>query len=89
MVYGAIDLHMRYSQIRVVDDSGAVVRDQRIVTTRERFVQAFEGHGPLRILLETGTESEWVAQALEQAGGTRSSWPIRISRRCMARFVAR
>lgn len=68
MVYGAIDLHMRYSQIRVVDDSGAVVRDQRIVTTRERFVQAFAGHGPLRILLETGTESEWVAQALEQAG---------------------
>lgn len=67
MVYGAIDLHMRYSQIRVVDESGAVLRDQRIVTSRERFVQAFAS-GPMRILLETGTESEWVAQALEQAG---------------------
>lgn len=68
MVYGAIDLHMRYSQIRIVDEAGAVVRDQRIVTARERLVRAFEGAGPIRILLETGTESEWVAQALEHAG---------------------
>lgn len=68
MVYGAIDLHMRYSQIRVIDESGAVLRDQRIVTARERFVKAFDGFGPLRIVVETGTESEWVAQALEGAG---------------------
>ena len=68
MVYGAIDLHMRYSQIRVVDESGAVLRDQRIVTARERLLQAFDGFGPMRLLLETGTESEWVAQALETAG---------------------
>jgi transposase len=68
MVYGAIDLHMRHSQIRVVDESGAVLCDQRIVTSCERFVKAFDGRGPLRILLETGTESEWVAQALEGAG---------------------
>lgn len=68
MVYGAIDLHMRYSQIRIVDDAGAVVRDQRVVTCRERLVKAFEGQGPMRILLEAGTESEWVAQTLETAG---------------------
>lgn len=68
MVYGAIDLHMRYSQIRVVDCSGVVLRDQRIVTSRERLVKAFEGLGPMRILLESGTESEWVAQALEATG---------------------
>lgn len=68
MVYGAIDLHMRYSQIRVVDESGAVRRDQRIVTSRERFLTAFDGFGPMRIVLETGTESEWVAQTLEAAG---------------------
>jgi transposase len=68
MVYGAIDLHMRYSQIRIVDETGAVLRDQRIVTTRERFTTAFTGWGAMRILVETGTESEWVAQALEAAG---------------------
>jgi transposase len=68
MVYGAIDLHMRYSQIRIVDAVGAVVREQRVPTTAERLVEVFGGHGPMRILLETGTESEWVAQALEAAG---------------------
>jgi transposase len=68
MVYGAIDLHARYSQVRIVDVEGRVVRDTRVVTTRERLVEAFTGHGTMRILLETGTESEWVAQALEEAG---------------------
>ena len=68
MVYGAIDLHMRHSQIRIVDESGAVVRDQRVTTSRERLVPAFDGFGPMRIIVETGTESEWVAQTLEAAG---------------------
>src|SRR5687767_10785679 len=68
MVYGAIDLHMRQSQIRIVDEDGAVLRDQRIPTSRERLVKGFAGVGAMRILLETGTESEWVAQTLEGAG---------------------
>src|SRR5262245_50022447 len=70
MVYGAIDLHARYSQIRMVDETGAVLRDVRVVTSRERLVQVCAGYGPLRVLLETGTESEWVARALEEAGHT-------------------
>jgi len=68
MVYGAIDLHMRYSQIRIVDAEGQVLRERRVMTTAERLVAVFAGVGPVRILLEAGTESEWVAQALEAAG---------------------
>ena len=68
MVYGAIDLHMRFSQIRILDATGAVLDDRRVVTTRERLVAVFAGRGPIQILLETGTESEWVARALEAAG---------------------
>jgi transposase len=68
MMYGAIDLHARYSQIRIIDEDGGVVREQRVLTSAERLVRMFEGDGPMRILLETGTESEWVAQALEAAG---------------------
>ena len=68
MVYGAIDLHLRYSQIRIIDEAGTVLRDRRVVTSRERLIQVFADHGPMRILLETGTESEWVAQALEGVG---------------------
>lgn len=68
MIYGAIDLHMRYSQIRVIDEQGREVRSGRVPTTRERLTEVFAGLGPMRILLETGTESEWVAQTLEAAG---------------------
>ena len=68
MVYGAIDLHMRYSQIRIIEAGGQLVRETRVATTPERLIAAFAAHGPMRILLETGTESEWVAQTLETAG---------------------
>jgi transposase len=68
MVYGAIDLHVRHSQIRIIDAEGMVKRDRRIVTSREQFVMAFAGLGAMRILLETGTDSEWVAHTLEAAG---------------------
>jgi transposase len=69
MLYGAIDLHTRHSQIRIIDAEGRVIRHRRMATSREGFMRAFGGlHGPLRILLETGTESEWVAETLEAAG---------------------
>lgn len=68
MVYGAIDLHTRYSHIRIVDADGIVLRHQKVLTTRERLVTAFRGHGDVRILVEASTESEWVAPALEDAG---------------------
>jgi transposase len=68
MVYGAIDLHQRNSQIRIVDPDGHVVRDQRVPTTAARLVAVFRGLGPIRVLLEASTESEWVAQTLEAAG---------------------
>jgi transposase len=70
MLYGAIDLHTRYSKIRITDETGAVVRDQQVRTGAARFVAAFAGQGPMRILVESSTESEWVAQALESAGHT-------------------
>ena len=68
MVYGAIDLHVRYSQIRIVTETGAVVSDRRVPTTRERLTAALAGQGPMRILVEASTESEWVAQTLEAEG---------------------
>jgi transposase len=68
MVYGAIDLHLRDSQIRIIDAEGRELRSQRVRTSAVRLVEALSGYGPMRILLETGTESEWVAQTLEAAG---------------------
>lgn len=68
MEYGAIDLHTRKTLIRIVDADGAVILDRTITTTRDGFAQVFRGRTPLRVLLETGTESEWVAQAIEAEG---------------------
>lgn len=68
MVYGAIDLHVKHSEIRIVDGTGQVLRQQRVATTAERVTAAFAAHAPMRIVVESSTDSEWVAQALEAAG---------------------
>ena len=67
MDYGAIDLHKKDSQIRIVTEGGEVL-DRRIATTRDRLTAVFEGRRRMRILLEASTESEWVAQHLETLG---------------------
>jgi transposase len=67
MEYGAIDLHKKESQVRIVTESGEVI-DRRIPTTRDRFTVLFWGRAPMRILVEASTESEWVAQHLETLG---------------------
>jgi transposase len=67
MEYGAIDLHKRESQVRIITGTGEI-RDQRIPTTRERLTAVFWGRPHTRILIEASTESEWVAQHLETLG---------------------
>lgn len=68
MEYGAIDLHMRRSEIRIEDEDGRLVLARRIETTRADFERTFGGRSRMRILLESSTESEWVAQCLEGLG---------------------
>ena len=68
MEYGAIDLHTKESQIRIVSTTGAVVLDKRIATRPDRLAAVFGDRPPMRILLETGTESEWVAHYVETLG---------------------
>ena len=67
MEYGAIDLHKKESQVRILTESGEVI-DQRIRTTRDRLTALFWGRPHARILIEASTESEWVAQHLESLG---------------------
>jgi transposase len=66
MEYGAIDLHTKECQIRIVADDGQVLVDRRITTARDRLTAVFGSRPPLRILIEASTESEWVAQHLER-----------------------
>jgi transposase len=68
MDYGAIDLHTRRSQIRIVRADGSVALERQVETTRGDFDRVFGPRRPMRILIESSTESEWVAQHLETAG---------------------
>jgi transposase len=68
MHYGAIDLHARYTWIRIVTADGAVVLERKVSTTRDTLTAAFAGQPRARILIESGTESEWVAQVIERCG---------------------
>jgi transposase len=67
MEYGAIDLHKKESQVRIVTTTGEVI-DRRIPTTRAAFTAVCWGRAPMRLLVEASTESEWVAQHLEGLG---------------------
>ena len=67
MEYGAIDLHKKESQIRMLTEDGEIV-DCRIATTPDRLTATFAERPPMRILVESSTESEWVAQHLEAFG---------------------
>ena len=80
MEYGAIDLHKRESQVRIVTAEGEII-DRRIPTTRERFAATFWGRARMQILIEASTESEWVARHLESLGHDVIV-PIRITERC-------
>ena len=62
-----IDVHKRDSQICWIGEDGEVL-ERRIRTDRARFADVFGGRPRARILLESSTESEWVARWLEQLG---------------------
>jgi transposase len=62
-----MDLGKKESQIAIITDAGELV-EKRMRTERERLRQFFAGHPKARILLEASTNSEWVAQLLEELG---------------------
>lgn len=68
MEYGAIDLHLRRSQFRIGLQDGTVVKEGKCDTTRPEFTRVFGDRPPMRLLVESSTESEWVAQHLEAMG---------------------
>jgi len=67
MTNSGIDLGRRMSQICILKQDGELI-ERRIRTERERFAAVFKAHPGARILIEAGTESEWVARCLEDLG---------------------
>jgi transposase len=62
-----IDVHKKESQICILAEGGELI-ERRILTQLRRFGEALGGRAPARILLESSTESEWVARCLEALG---------------------
>jgi hypothetical protein len=63
MEYGAIDLHKKESQIRILLEDGAIV-DRRIATTRDRFTAVFWGRPRMRIC----------SRRRPRVSGSRNTW---------------
>lgn len=64
-----LDLGDRRSHLCMLDrESGAVLEEGTVLTTREGLERRFSTARPLRIALEAGTHSPWVSQLLEGLG---------------------
>ena len=62
-----IDVHKVASQLCIRTDEGGFL-EQRIPTTHAAFAKHVGGRARARVLLESSTESEWVARCLEALG---------------------
>jgi len=65
--YIGMDVHKRESQVCILGDGGEVI-ERRIRTERGRFAAVLGARSRARIVVEASTESEWVAQCLEELG---------------------
>jgi transposase len=63
-----LDLGDRSSWYCVLDESGAVVLEQRLSTTPKAMGEVFGGMPRSRIALETGMHSPWVSRLLSKLG---------------------
>jgi transposase len=67
MEHIGIDVHKVESQICILTESEEII-ERRIRTQRERFAAVFGVRARTKILIESSTESEWVARCLEELG---------------------
>jgi transposase len=67
MEHIGIDVHKRECQVCILSESGELI-ERRIRTERGKLGELFKERPKAKVLLESSTESEWVAQCLEKLG---------------------
>src|SRR5947209_4771784 len=67
MDFIGFDLGKVASQVCITTEDGELI-ERRIKTDREHIYELLGSRPPARILIESGTESEWVARYLEELG---------------------
>jgi transposase len=66
--YVGIDLGDKKSRVCIVDEQGAVVLQEWVVTTPEAFWKRFGSEADMCIAMEVGTHSRWASELLERCG---------------------
>src|SRR5215472_13385842 len=68
--YAGIDVSLEYSSVCVVDASGKIVRESKIVSEPEALIAWFcsLGYALTRIGLEAGPLSQWLYAKMKEAG---------------------
>ena len=67
MEHIGIDVHKNSCQVCILSEDGELV-ERRIKTDRANLYALFSDRPRARILVESSTESEWVARCLEELG---------------------
>jgi len=62
-----IDVHKMHSQICILTEDGELI-ERRVRTAAEQFAEVLGARSRARIVIESATESEWVARCLEALG---------------------
>jgi transposase len=68
VAYVGIDLHKSASQVCIYDESAESYVERRVRTSFDGLRAGLEKYPGSQVLLEASTESEWVAQWLEEPG---------------------
>ena len=67
-VFVGCDLGDKQSEMCVVDQTGAVIESKRVRTTKQALVRALRKYDRAQVVVEAGTHSRWVEEALTSAG---------------------
>lgn len=62
------DVGDKFSELCVLDRTGAVVEAKRVRTTKPALVHAISKHPRARVVIEAGTHSRWIEEALAASG---------------------
>ena len=68
MEYCGMDLHQTYSEICIMDEDGQVLERIRLLTREDRFRRFFVRRERMRVVMEAGGSSPWVARLIRDLG---------------------
>ena len=68
MRHCGIDIHARTSELCEISRQGKVIRQERFSTTQAGYRRHFEGVARMRVVVESGGSTPWIARLLEELG---------------------